>query len=315
MKNRKIIRQVETMYNLDFRQPELSDYESVWDIMARYGENSCQHSFVSMYSLQEKYGDTLCCKDGFVYVLRKHLCRGSERVYLFPIGGGDKKNAVEVLMEDAHLHGTRMVFSTVTQGGKEFIEKEFPGRFLFSEYRDYAEYLYSTAKIATLPGEKLKNKRNEINRFYRDYGSQIEINPISHNDFHDILDFEDRWLTQNSQNHDKDNLLREARVIRLQLQHYHELHLSGIVIRRKGVVCGYGYGTPLSNNCYDALIEKGDRNIPYIYRILFQESVRCCAMNYEYVNREEDVGVIGLRESKMAYHPELILKKYKVTEI
>ncbi len=303
------------MNNLEFRQLELNDYQIIWNYMSLYGENSCQHSFVSMYSLHEKYGDAICVSDGFLYVLREHLCNDKERVYLAPMGDGDKKRAVEMLLEDAHMHGARVVFHTITETYRAYLEKEFPNRFSFIEHRNYAEYIYDTQKLSILPGIRFKNRRNDINRFFSEYDDRAHINMIQKDDIKDILVFQEKWLIQNSEDHDKEALYRESRTITLQLEHYDELNLSGIVIRIDGMVYAYGYGTPISNDCYDSLIEKGDRNIPYIYRVLFRESVRHCAMDYRYVNREEDLGVEGLRKAKMAYQPDILLKKYTVTEI
>lgn len=302
------------MSELNFHPVTLEDYDVVWKYMSKHGEGSCQHSFVTMFSLYEKYGDAICEQDGFLYVLREHLCHDDVRVYLAPMGDGDRKAAFEKILEDAHSHHAVAEFQTLTETASRFLEEHFPGKFKMTESRDYAEYIYSTEKIATFSGAKLRNKRTEINRFYREYGDRVSVTGIRKEDFPEILDFEKKWLWQNREDHDSCALEREARAINLQLENYDALHLSGIVVRIDGIVHGYGYGTPLSDSYYDALIEKGDREIPNIYRVLFQESVKQCALSHTYVNREEDVGVMGLREVKLSYQPEILLKKYIVRE-
>lgn len=302
------------MSEIDFHPIALEDYDVVWKYMSKYGEGSCQHSFVSMFSLYEKYGDAICEQDGFLYVLREHLCREGVRVYLAPMGNGDRKEAFEKILEDAHSHHAAAEFQTLTETVCRFLEEQFPGKFQITECRDYAEYIYRTEKMATFDGKKLRKKRQEISRFYREYGDRVSVTRISKNDFPEILEFENKWLWQNREDHDSSALEREARAIDLQLEHFDALHLSGIVVRIDNVVHGYGYGTPLSDTYYDALIEKGDRDVHDIYRVLRQESVKQCALSYTYVNLEEDVGVEGLRALKLSYQPEILLKKYIVRE-
>lgn len=302
------------MSELNFHPVTLEDYDVVWKYMSKHGEGSCQHSFVTMFSLYEKYGDAICEQDGFLYVLREHLCRDGVRVYLAPMGDGDRKEAFEKILEDAHSHHAVAEFQTLTETASRFLEEHFPGKFQMTESRDYAEYIYSTEKIATFSGAKLKNKRNEIRRFYKDYGERVSITRIQKEDFSEILEYEKKWLIQNSEDHDMVALEREAREINLQLQNFDLLQLSGIVVRIDNIIRGYVYGAPINNTYCDKLIEKGDRDIPNIYRVLFQEYVKQCALSYTYVNVEEDVGVEGLRKSKLSYQPEILLKKYIVRE-
>lgn len=303
-----------TVTGLKFKPVSLEAQGVIRYYMEMYGENSCQHSFVSMYSLYEKYGDAVWEQDGFLYTLREHLCREHVRVYLAPMGAGDKRKAFQNILDDAHRHNAVAEFQTLTDTAKRFLETEFPGQFEFQNLRDYAEYLYTAKKLAMLSGNKLSGKRYDANVFRRVYGSRMNVGVIQENDFDEILSFEKKWLLQCQESHDTDALMREFRVIQKQLDHYRELNLSGIVLRIDGTVCGFGYGVPISASCYDALIEKGDRKIPNIYRILNQEAVRQCAMDYIYVNREEDVGVPGLRVSKLAYQPDILMNKYLAME-
>lgn len=302
------------MSELNFHPVALDDYNVVWKYMSKHGEGSCQHSFVTLFSLYEKYGDAICEQDGFLYVLREHLCRDGVRVYLAPMGDGDRKEAFEKILEDAHSHQAVAEFQTLTETACRFLEEQFPGKFRITECRDYAEYIYSTEQMATFAGKKLRKKRQEINRFYREYGDRVSVTRIRKEDFPEILEFEKKWLWQNREDHDRCALEREARAIDLQLENYDALHLSGIVVRIDNTVHGYGYGTPLSDTYYDALIEKGDRDVPDIYRVLRQESVKQCALSHTYVNLEEDVGIEGLRALKLSYQPEILLKKYIVRE-
>ena len=82
-------------------------------------------------------------------------------------------------------------------------------------------------------------------------------------------------------------------------------------IKEFSCACGNTHNTQVD----DVIIEKGDRSISDIYKILNRDLVRMCCYGFSYINREEDVGVEGLRKAKMSYKPDILLEKYIVTEV
>ena len=299
---------------LNFKPAELEDYDRIYAYTSVYGEGSCQHSPVGMYSLCEKYGDEVCERDGFLYTLRSRLCDRDCRVYLVPLGSGDRTAAYSRILDDARAHGKKAKFVTLTETAAAFVADAFPDRFEITENRDLAEYFCRTESTASFAGEKLSRRRREVHTFWHSFGDRAAVERIGPQVFPEILAFEENWLAMSEETHDMAALRMEARMIGRQLEHFDTLRLSGIVLRIDGAVEGFSYGTKLSDRVYDALVEKGNRAIPHIARVLRQESTRQCAMECEYVNMEEDVGVPGLRALKEAYHPEFILRKFVAVE-
>ena len=289
------------------------DYAKIYPYTASFGENSCQHSPVSMFSLSEKYGDSVCERGGVLYTLRSALCDERFRVYLAPLGG-DEKTAFETVFADAAAHGKRVKFHTLTEKSAGLLREAFPERFEITEVRDLAEYIYSAARMAAFSGNRLKKRRNEVNAFWSRYGERASVERIRPEDFAEILAYEQRWVAECSESHDAASLEREERMIAKQLRFFDELRLSGVVLRLDGEIRGFGYGTKLNDRCYDAIVEKGDRSLENAYKVLRQESVKQCAMDCACVNLEEDVGVEGLRALKLAYQPEYLLRKFIATE-
>ena len=300
--------------DLEFLPVTWEDYERIYPYTSAYGEGSCQHSPVSMASLAEKYGDAVCMRDGFMYTLRSHLCDEEYRVYLAPLGCGDVAEAFRRIFADAEKYGKKVKFVTLTQKYAIRLQEAFPERFEIVEDRNLAEYMYRSEKMGFFPGGMLKKRRNEVNAFWAKYGERAAVTRITPEDFDDILAFEHRWLSDNFESHDGDALAREERMIRSQLMNFDRMRLSGIVLRIDGEVHGFGYGTKLSDSCYDAIVEKGDRAVPHIYKVLRQEAVRQCALDCDLVNAEEDLGIEGLRLLKYSYQPEFLLRKYIATE-
>ena len=167
--------------------------------------------------------------------------------------------------------------------------------------------------MAAFSGSALRKRRGEVHTFWRIYGQRAVITRIRPEDFADCLAYEQTWLEDNIETHDRDTLLRDARMIDFQIAHYDELHLSGVILRIDGVVRGVCYGTKLGDT-YDVIVEKADRSVPHSYKVLRQESAKQCAADCLFVNMEEDVGVPGLRTLKNAYKPERLLRKLVATE-
>ncbi|MBR1486020.1 MAG: DUF2156 domain-containing protein, partial [Synergistaceae bacterium] len=145
----------------------------------KYGENSCQHSFVSSFCLNSKYGDKFCESENFLFTLRSKRCTESERVYLFPHGNFENmdaiKNALLKIFDDAHEKNCRVKFETLTERAKNIVVNLFPEKFFIESSRDYAEYVYSVEKLINLRGGELAKKRNNSNKFFRDYQGRYRV--------------------------------------------------------------------------------------------------------------------------------------------
>ncbi len=299
------------MERVDFRPVSLGDQRRVFEYTSRFGEGSCQHSPVAMYSLYEKYGDSVCIEDDMMYVLRKNLCNDTFRVYMAPLGAGDLKQAYEKIIADAHSYSRKAAFITITQKHADLLEENFSGLFDIKEDRDLSEYIFSEETMRDFPGKFHARRRTEIRAFWRDFGERTTVRVMTKEDVSDVAAYAVKWLTDNADTHDEDALNCEMICIRKQLASFDELGLSGTVIRVDGDVRAFCYGVPLNDDYYDVLIEKGDRAFPGIYRVLRQESTKLNVSGFSHINFEEDVGVCGLRRLKESYGPEFMITKYR----
>lgn len=304
---------------LSFEPISLERKDELLPYYHRYGGLSCQHSFVSSFCMRGKYGDEICLRDGFLYTHRSLTDSGKERVYLFPLGDLTREDAagraVENVLADAHEHGCTARFETITEPAAQLLEKLFPGRFDIVENRDYAEYLYTHDKLALLPGHEMASKRHDISTFEREFAGRYEVRVIeTQEEIEEIRPFQQWWKDAKMARETDVQLEREDESIRLGLDHFFELGLSGILLYIDGKLAGYAYGAPLSDTCYDVMIEKGDRSAADVYKILNRDLVRICCGGMEFINREEDVGVEGLRKAKLSYKPDRLLSKFIAKE-
>ena len=307
---------------MQFRHMTLDMKELIDSYTFRYGEGSCQHSFVSSFCYRRKYGDMFCEKDNFLYTLRSLKCTDSERRYLFP--HGDRSNiyalrqAIMNVIDDAHEHNARVRFETLTASAKDIVCSLFPGQFTVEARRDYAEYIYTSESMRTYAGAKLAYKRRDYQRFLRDYEGRHEAARITPKDIDDIREFQSEWLNAKlSDAVDSDGkaqIMNEDKNVNIALDNFEFLGLSGVMVKIDGRIKGYAYGAKLSDDYFNDINENCDHTIPNIYPFLRHELARLCCDEYKYINFEEDVGSESLRTAKNHYKPAFLIDKFILCE-
>ena len=291
-------------------KPVLSKY------LREYGSSSCQHSMYLFTGLSMKYGDEYAIIEDVLFIHRSRLDTPHKRVYLAPLGNieGEFKKYVDNLFEDAKSYNAKLSFFTVTENFKILLGENYPDVFEYEESRDYDEYIYSVENLSVLPGRALAPKRNRVRAFYSSYEGQIRIENITNDNITDVFLFQKEWITQRLSEGYDEMLARENEAIKFYLSNYDELEFKGIVVYIKGTVVGYAAGVSLNDECMDEVIEKGRKDIVGIYQLLCNEFATIVCKGYKYLNREEDLGVEGLRRAKTSYEPLYMLKKYIVEE-
>jgi hypothetical protein len=309
---------------LIFKSVTIEDKEILRPYLTRYGSSSCQHSLILMTGLSMKYGDEYAIADDVLYVHRSALDSDGERFYLAPLGeydvlspGGEAKfrRSVDLILEDASEHGCKAVFYTATEEFKALLETYYPAVFEYEYSRDYAEYVYSAESLKILPGKALRDKRNRVRAFYSAYEGHVRIENITEENMTDVMVFQMEWIKDRLADNPDELLAREHEAIKFYLSHFEELEMTGIVVYVRGTVVGYAAGVALNDDCMDEVIEKGRKDITGIYQLLCNEFALLCCGDCKYINREEDLGVEGLRRAKTSYCPEYMIEKYVVKQI
>ena len=133
---------------------------------------------------------------------------------------------------------------------------------------------------------------------------------IKEKDFDDCISF----CTEDYNNKDKNfSSIAEQYAINTYFSYFNELGLTGGIIRINGKVSAVTIGETLNSNTFCVHIEKADRRFDGIYTAINNFFVSSVANDCLYVNREEDLGIEGLRKSKLSYNPAFLLDKYIIT--
>ena len=102
------------------------------------------------------------------------------------------------------------------------------------------------------------------------------------------------------------------------MDHFEALGLEGGLIRINGSVAAFTIGDRLNGDTYDVHFEKAYAGIQGAYAMINREFARWVREHHpdiKYLNREEDMGVEGLRKAKESYYPDLLLEKYTATAV
>ncbi len=288
----------------EFREPLISDKKRIKEILSQTRQTTCEFCFGNIFIWAPVYGAEISmCKHFFV-------CRSTDDKpsYSVPKGDGDFTTCIGALYEEALSQGNNLELYAITEDEKDMLEQLMPGRFSFIESRHNFDYVYSVEELATLSGKKFHSKRNHISYFEKNYNWSYE--EINKDNMQDCIEMNRKWEIQNR---DKisDGIDREEIAIKRAFDNFEQLELKGGIIRVDGEVIAYTMGERLNDNTFCTHIEKAFSDIRGAYQIINREFAKNSLSEYELVNREEDLGIEGLRKAKLSYNPVMLVKKYR----
>lgn len=172
------------------------------------------------------------------------------------------------------------------------------------------DYIYTVDKLTNLRGQKLHGKRNHINRFLHDY-TDYQYFRISEEHIDACLTIARNWQEKHDMLNPElsEEHAYEYNIIKKALCHMKELQMIGGIIYVNQAPAAFTLGEPLTGDTFDVHFEKADDTISGIYPMINKLFVTNELQEYTYVNREEDLGLPGLRQAKMSYNPDILYEK------
>ncbi|MEG1587375.1 MAG: phosphatidylglycerol lysyltransferase domain-containing protein [Bacteroidales bacterium] len=295
---------------LPFRRVTKEDRDLVRKYTLPGNASNCDLAFSNICSWSFLYETELAVVDGFLLFRFKGDHQGRRRtMYMYPLGHGDIRSVIDKMERDSLSHqGEPLMMLGVLNENKNDLERCFPGGFLFFSDRNYFDYVYLRTELAALKGKKHQTHRNHINRFKALYS--YEYVPLTPDLVPECLMLESKWVDRQKPDKNSYGLSAEQRSMHYALQNMDDLDIIGGVIKIDGRVAAFSFGSPVTENTFVTHVEKGDISFDGIYSIMNQEMAAHLPEQYIYINREEDLGLEGLRHAKLSYHPEFLLEKW-----
>ncbi|WP_152751253.1 DUF2156 domain-containing protein [Clostridium estertheticum] len=291
-----------------FKRLTIDDKEIFEKYIYPYKFLSCEYSFTTLYIWREAcdicftvYKDAL--------IIKKMDFEG--RYYFMQPLGYNKENLkelIDVLMDYKKENNMEFVFKDLDESFMEEI-KDIYGDvrgICIKEDRDNFDYLYEAEKLTKLSGKKLHGKKNHYNSFIKNYN--YEVKDIEETQvIKDVVMAAEKWYEANN----NDRMLNfELQGIKDILENIEIVNTKGIAVYVDEKIVAFSLGEKLNDDLAVIHIEKADTSYSGVYSFINKAFVDRSFSDVKIINREQDLGIEGLRKSKLSYHPFKLEKKY-----
>ena len=289
---------------IDFQKLDLSQAETYKTYLASCAERGCEYSLVNLYMWGRQ---RVAFLNGYLAMFSQFQRKS---VYPFPVGNGDIGPVLDAILHDAQARGLACRLTSMTAADCALLEERYPGKFCFHPDRDSCDYIYSIEKLAELPGRKYQRKRNHVNRFYQDH-PDCQIAEIDEAMLPAVKAMTESWYEKRMAADPQGDYHMEQVALHRAIEKWPELGLTGLVLMENGQIIAMTAGTFLNDTTFDVHFEKAlDEGA---YAVINQAFARHLHEKYpalQWLNREDDMGIAGLRKAKLSYHPDHLVVKF-----
>ncbi len=287
---------------IDFQKIDPSRREAYNEYLFHCGERGCGYSLANLYLWGRQRVAFL--PDALVLFSQfDRVC-----VYPFPITKGDVRPVLDAIFQDARKRGLQCRLTSLTAQDCATLEELYPGQFWFQPDRNNCDYVYDINALADLSGRKYQRKRNHANRFWQNHPG-CRILPLDDSTQEATQKMLGEWFESRPELSATAHMEQVA--LRRAFEHRQELGLEGLVLVEDGRVLAMTMGSFLSEDTYDVHFEKAVEDGAYAaINQAFSAHLREKYPQLKYLNREDDLGLPGLRKAKLSYYPHHLVVKF-----
>ena len=289
---------------IDFQRLNLSDKARYDEILMNCGHRGCEYTFVNLFL----WGRQKAAFQNGRLLVQSQFDR--KCVYPFPVGQGDLKTALDAIIADARERGIPCYLTSLKPEECEIVESLYPASFSFHSARDNYDYVYDINALADLKGRKYQKKRNHLNGF-RKANPDISFLPIEEADKEELTAMLEQWYARRTEtNPDMDFHLEQVAIGRA-LRFREELGMEGLVLLVEGRISAFTLGSRMNEDTFDIHFEKALDEAAYpAINQAFAAHLREKYPEVKWLDREDDMGLEGLRKAKLSYNPDMMVEKY-----
>lgn len=279
------------------------------EIYSRYlldgKERGCEYAFANLYLWGRQRGA----------LIHDHLVLFSQfnrrSVYPFPVGSADKRAVLDAIIADAEERGIPCRLTGLREEDMELLERLYPGKFRFHCDRDSYDYVYDINDLAELKGRRYQKKRNHCNRFRESFPYAV-AQQLGEGNIHAVEQLVEQWYEKRMQEDPQGDYHMEHAALRKALNQFPALGMEGLVLMDGGTALAVTLGSRITPDTFDVHFEKARPEAEGAYAAINFEFARYLRSKYpevQYLNREDDLGLEGLRKAKLSYYPHHLVEK------
>jgi len=194
--------------------------------------------------------------------------------------------------------------------------KEVETFFTVTEQTEFDDYIYLSEDLMHLKGNKYIRQRNLIHQFHKKYvqRGKVEVEMINHTNTSACLNFLQKWCEiRDCDLEENENLACEKIATVTTLNNFDALEATGLLVRISGEVSAFGIRSHLTDSMGVLNFEKAYPDIKGLYQFLDNECAKRLFAGYTYINKESDMNLPNLAQSKKSYNPIMMIKSYCLT--
>lgn len=312
----QIIQQGKNSLKPQFKEITIEDREILNPYFDLVDYEACEYNFNTLYMWQHAYKTAYHIGDNFAVLVGEYE---GEVFSILPLAKKeDLPKVIDFVLDYFKEIEEKLYFRGITEEVVDYLKEQYGDRFEYAAERDIFDYVYDGEILRTLKGRKNSKKRNHINYFLSEYEGRFEYRLLGKADFDDCRQLLDDWTVNKEENNNIEEGVDDERLgIEKLFAHYDEvcdrLKIAGIYI--DGKLEAFTMGELLNDNMALIHIEKANPEIRGLYPYINQQFLVNEFSDVEFVNREEDLGIEGLRKAKLSYHPVKFVEKYTVREV
>ncbi len=291
---------------LPFRKLTPQDRETYLKYASAAKARGCEYSFVNLNLWGRQMAAFL---EDFMVIFAQY---DRSTVYPFPLGQGNIKPVLDAIIADARSRGIPCRISSMTPEDCALLERLYPGQFRFHTNRDNYDYVYRIEDLAQLRGKRYQSKRNFVNRFRASH-PETRLLPLDESTLPAAKALVQQWHSEKLAADPLADLHLEQVALERAFAHWQTLGLEGLVLMEGEKPLAFTMGSFLSENTFDIHFEKAILGEDGTYAAINNAFAQYLSEKYpqlQYLNREDDMGVPGLRKAKLSYHPDHLVEKH-----
>jgi hypothetical protein len=287
-----------------FKCVELEDRALITNYAHQYGLTSCEYSFANLYTWQDVHQ-----RAWSLYHDRLLILDTANDDLFLPVGKQMATETLVSLSRELQKHGLSGNVSMVPEA---FIQSrpDLQAHYQIEKQTEAADYIYEAGKLTALTGRKLQKKKNLVAQFKRAW-PDYEVVPVTGANTGDCRKLAQDLLARNLKI--SRSIREEHTALGRALTEFERIGFEGLALLAAGKLAAFSIFSRLNADMFDIHFEKSDPAFKGAAQVINQETAKHLAPRCRYLNREQDLGIAGLRQAKRSYDPARIESPYKLT--